>query len=178
MPCATRRWRCRGAYTLTRRPGHRVQLDLLAGFTLEHSAHRQAGSALDSVQQGSGVVTSDFDERAAYNNLLLSAGPGGRCRLGTHFELLYDLLYNVNIRSDRVYQIQGLTPSSALGLRCRFGHQAALPLLKKASPIGEAFLMPISGLRQVKFFFLLEKTVFHFGKNNALSTFSSTRYVN
>ncbi|MVN75077.1 outer membrane beta-barrel protein [Hymenobacter sp. HMF4947] len=109
-----------GRYTLTRKPAHRVQFDLLAGFTLEHSAYREAGSVLDSVQQGS-AVASTFDERYAHDNLLFGAGPSVRYRLGAHFELLYDLLYNANISTNRLYQIQGVTTSSALGLRYRFG---------------------------------------------------------
>jgi hypothetical protein len=107
-------------YTLTRQPAHRVQFDLLGGFTWEHSSYRDYGSRADSVQ-GS-LVISAFDERGNTNRLLLTLGPSVRYHFGQHLELFYDLLLNTSVISNQYYQIKGITSSSALGLRYRFGH--------------------------------------------------------
>jgi hypothetical protein len=109
-------------YTLTRKPAHRMQFDLLGGFTWEHSSYRDYGSRADSVQ--SSLVVSAYDDRSNANRLLLSIGPSVRYRFGQHLELFYDLLFNKRLTSVsyQYYEIGGITSSSALGLRYRFGH--------------------------------------------------------
>jgi hypothetical protein len=107
-------------YTLTRQPVHRMQFDLLGGFTWEHSSYRDHGSRADSVQ--SSLVVSAYDERSNANRMLLSLGPSVRYRFGQHLELFYDLLFNKRLASNQYYEIEGITSSSALGLRYRFGH--------------------------------------------------------
>jgi hypothetical protein len=107
-------------YTLTRQLAHRMQFDLLGGFTWEHSSYRDYGSRADSVQ--SSLVMSAYDERSNANRLLLALGPSVRYRFGQHLELFYDLLFNKRLASNQYYEIEGITSSSALGLRYRFGH--------------------------------------------------------
>jgi hypothetical protein len=106
-------------YTLTRKPAHRMQFDLLGGFTWEHSSYRDYGSRADSVQ--SSLVMSAYDDRSKANRLLLNLGPSVRYRFGQHLELFYDLLFNKRLASNQYYEIEGITSSSALGLRYRFG---------------------------------------------------------
>jgi hypothetical protein len=107
-------------YTLTRQPAHRVQFDVLGGFTWEHSSYHEYGSRADSVQ--SSLILSAYDERASTNRLLLTLGPSVRCRLSQHLELFYDLLFNKRLTPNQYYGMEGITSSSALGLRYRFGH--------------------------------------------------------
>lgn len=107
-------------YMLTRQPAHRMQFDVLGGFTWEHSSYRDYGSRADSVQ--SNLVVSAYDERSNANRLLLNLGASVRYRFGQHLELFYDLLFNKRLASSQYYEIESLTSSSALGLRYRFGH--------------------------------------------------------
>jgi hypothetical protein len=107
-------------YTLTRQPAHRVQFDVLGGFTWEHSSYRDYGSRADSVQNS--LVLSAYEERSNTNRLLLTLGPSVRYCFGPHLTLFYDLLFNTSVVSNQDYQIKGITSSSALGLRYRFGH--------------------------------------------------------
>jgi hypothetical protein len=107
-------------YTLTRQLAHRVQFDVLGGFTWEHSSYHNYGSRADSVQ--SNLVLSSYDEQTRVNGLLLTVGPSVRCRVSQHMELFYDLLFNTSVASNQYYQLQSVTTSSALGLRYRFGH--------------------------------------------------------
>ena len=107
-------------YTLTRNPAHRVQFDALGGFTLEHGSGFDRGTYSDSLG-GTRNVTS-YAYRASRNTLLLTAGIGTRFRLSRHFELTYDLTLSKALTNDSpTGQFQGLTSSSALGLRYRFG---------------------------------------------------------
>ncbi|GAB3863978.1 hypothetical protein GCM10028824_00910 [Hymenobacter segetis] len=107
-------------YTLTRNPAHRVQFDALGGFTLEHGSGYERGTRADSL--GGALVVSPYGYRTSRNTLLLTAGIGTRYRLGRHFELTYDFTLNKALTNDSpTGQFQGLTRSSALGLRYRFG---------------------------------------------------------
>lgn len=106
-------------YTLTRKPEHRVQFDAVGGFTWERASYRDAGTRADSVQNS--LIISNYDEGSAANRLLLTIGPSVRYRFGRHLDLYYELLFNTSLASSEYYQIKGLTSSSALGLRYRFG---------------------------------------------------------
>ena len=106
-------------YTLTRKPGHRLQFDALGGFALEHRRGTNRGTYLDSLN-GSRDVRS-YDTRGSNNNLLLTAGLGTRFRLSPRFELTSDFTVNKSL-SGYGYQ-RGLTSSQALGLRYRFGRR-------------------------------------------------------
>ncbi|MGY3087796.1 hypothetical protein ACVWYF_000822 [Hymenobacter sp. UYAg731] len=109
-------------YTLTRNPAHRVQFDALGGFTLEHSSGFERGTRADSL--GGALIVNPYSSRAARNTLLLTAGLGTRVRLSQHFELTYDFTLNKALTSDSpTGHFQGLTSSSALGLRYRFGRR-------------------------------------------------------
>lgn len=107
-------------YTLTRQPAHRLQFDLLGGFTLEHGSYRSRGTTADSARV---PFAAPFDNRASSTSLLLTFGPSVRYRLGSRFELLYDFTLNTRLVSDQPYSIRGLTTASALGLRYRFGRR-------------------------------------------------------
>lgn len=107
-------------YTLTRNPAHRLQFDALGGFTLERGTLFSRGTQVDSA--GGTRNVTNFSNRFSRNTLLLTAGLGTRYRLGQHFELTYDFTLNKALTNDRpTGQFQGLTSSSALGLRYRFG---------------------------------------------------------
>ena len=108
-------------YTLTRKPEHRLQFDVLGGFTWERSSYRDSGTRADSVQ--SSLVTSDYDNHQTINRLLLTIGPSVRYRFGQHLEVFYNFLIDTNLVSSQYYQIQGITTGSALGLRYRFGQR-------------------------------------------------------
>ena len=108
-------------YTLTRKPEHHLQFDVLGGFTWEHSSYHDTGTRADSVQ--SSLVVSPYDNQSAINRLLLTVGPSVRYRFGQHLEVFYNFLIDTNLASSQYYQIQGITTGSALGLRYRFGQR-------------------------------------------------------
>ncbi|MET4076297.1 outer membrane beta-barrel protein [Hymenobacter sp. UYCo722] len=109
-----------GRYTLTRNPAHRVQFDALGGFTLEHASGFDRGTYSDSL--GGTRNVTNYSYRASRNTLLLTAGIGTRFRLSRHVELTYDFTLNKALTNyGSTGQFQGLTSSSALGLRYRFG---------------------------------------------------------
>jgi len=104
-----------GRYTLTKQPAHRLQFDLLGGFTLEHGRYRDRGTTTDSTQAGS------FDNQHSTNSLLFSFGPSVRYRLGSAFELFTDYTFNVRLATSEAYQPERVTTAGSLGLRYRFG---------------------------------------------------------
>lgn len=108
-------------YILTRKPEHRLQFDVLGGFTWERSSYRDSGARADSVQ--SSLVISPYDDQSTVNRLLLTVGPSVRYRFGQHLEVFYNLLFDTSLASSHYYQIKGITSSSALGLRYRFGQR-------------------------------------------------------
>lgn len=105
-------------YTLTANPTHRLQFDALGGFTLERSNSNSRGTQTNYAS-GSVASTSDYSFGYAQNNLLLTGGVGARYRLSQHFELTYD--FTVNKALSGYGYDHGVTTSSALGLRYRFG---------------------------------------------------------
>ncbi|WP_046245043.1 outer membrane beta-barrel protein [Hymenobacter terrenus] len=109
-----------GRYTLTRKLNHRLQFDLLGGFTLEHRIYRTRGIAIDSAQNNQ--VNTPYDYRTSFNTALVTAGPSVRYRFGEHFELQYDLTFNTRLNSGNYYH-EGITTSNSLGLRYRFGRR-------------------------------------------------------
>ena len=108
-------------YTLTRNAAHRVQFDALGGFTLQHYFGRDQGTRVDSL--GGTRNSSPYTNRYSETSLLLTAGLGTRYRLSRHFDLTLDLLLNRAVLGDTYTPPMrlGLTGSSALGLRYRFG---------------------------------------------------------
>ncbi|MFD2718534.1 outer membrane beta-barrel protein [Hymenobacter monticola] len=113
-------------YTLTRQPGHRLQFDALGGLTLEHRRGTDRGTYTDSL--GGRRNASPYDDRAAVNTLLLTAGLGTRYRLSSRFDLTLDLLLNRSLNapapSPIFYNFQnGFSSSAALGVRYRFGRK-------------------------------------------------------
>lgn len=108
-------------YTLTRKPAHHLQFDVLGGFTWERSSYRDTGTRADSVQRS--LVVSPYDDQSAINQLLLTVGPSVRYGFGQHLEVFYNLLFDTSLASSQYYQMKGITSSSALGLRYRFGQR-------------------------------------------------------
>ena len=109
-----------GRYLLTRKASHRMQFDVLGGFTLEHYRNRTRYTRTD----GTGSVPdSDFD--SVYTGLVLSAGPGVRYRFGPHLEATYNLLLNAYLLGDDsgYFLYHRSTASMALGLQYRFGRR-------------------------------------------------------
>jgi hypothetical protein len=104
-----------GRYTLTRQPAHRVQFDLLGGFTLEHGSYRDRGTTTDSTQAGS------YDKQYSSNSLLFTFGPSVRFRLHKSLELFSDYTFNVRLAATEAYQPERVTTAGSLGLRYRFG---------------------------------------------------------
>jgi hypothetical protein len=107
-----------GRYTLTRKAAHRLQFDVLGGFGLEHQSYRSRGTQTRIDQQT--LTTNSYDERSTYTDLVFTLGPNVRYRFGERLELVYDLLFNTDLRS-KSYLTQGITGGMALGLRYRFG---------------------------------------------------------
>ncbi|MDO7853801.1 outer membrane beta-barrel protein [Hymenobacter convexus] len=108
-------------YTLTRKPGHRLQFDALGGFALEHRRGTDRGTYIDST--GGRRNENSYDDRASDNALLITAGLGTRYRLSPRFDLTLDLLLNRSLTSPPENYRAGLTGSGALGLRYRFGRR-------------------------------------------------------
>jgi hypothetical protein len=108
-------------YTLTRKPEHHLQFDVLGGFTLEHYSYHDAGNQTDSLSLQKTTVTTPYDYHHSDNTFLVSAGFSARYRFGQRLELVYDLATNYDVSSSRLYAYRGFTGSTALGLRYRFG---------------------------------------------------------
>lgn len=108
-------------YTLTRKPAHRMQFDLLGGFGLESPHSRSQGTRSDSVQ--SSLVATPYTYRFSKNDLLFTLGLSTRYRLSQRFELTYDFTISSVVASDKTYPISRLTGANALGLRYRFGQR-------------------------------------------------------
>ena len=111
-------------YTLTRKPAHRLQFDLLGGIGMEHGSAYSRGSHSDSLS-GS-LQTTNYSYRGSQNMLVLTLGASARYRLNPRFELNFDLTTNYAVADEiRTYvkPLQGFTGSAALGLRYRFGKQ-------------------------------------------------------
>jgi Outer membrane protein beta-barrel domain len=104
-------------YTLTRQPAHRLQVDVLGGFTLLHATSYARG--FDRNDSSGSPQTTSFDVHSAATDLLLTAGLGLRYRLTSRFGLNLDVTTNRNISRPTTYT--GFTGSTALGLRYGFG---------------------------------------------------------
>jgi hypothetical protein len=105
-------------YTLTRKPAHRLQFDGLAGVALEHSSGYYRGTQSDSL--GGSLNAQPFSNRSTQNVLVLNFGLGARYRLSPRLELNFDLLAS-SVLPGSSYRVHGLTSTSTLGLRYRFG---------------------------------------------------------
>ena len=112
-----------GRYTLTANPAHRLQVDALGGFTLEHSIRSNQGTFIDGSQGA--AVSNNYDYTSTRNTLLLTGGVGARYRLSRRFGLTYDFTVNKVLNNTNDYGGSNigntLTTSHALGLRYQFG---------------------------------------------------------
>ena len=106
-------------YTLTRKPAHRFQADVLGGIKVEYSRYRDAGT-YTTHDQATPAVTP-FEYPATYSSTLLSLGASLRYRVAPRLEAVYDLTFDQPISKGDAYY--GLRPQAtmALGLRYRFG---------------------------------------------------------
>ena len=108
-----------GRYTLTRQAAHRLQFDVLAGFTLEHTHNIAYQTRTDS-------ATAPVASTTAYNRstLLATAGLGVRYRFGPRLEATYNLLLSTTLAdltsSPGYYRGSS---SMALGVQYRFGRR-------------------------------------------------------
>jgi hypothetical protein len=107
-------------YTLTRKPQHRFQADLLGGFTLEREHYNALATRTFSDSTHANVVTANSDDTFRSNNILLTAGASARYRFGRHLETLLDFTLNQRLTNTRD-RYNALTSATALGLRYRFG---------------------------------------------------------
>ncbi|MDJ0364617.1 outer membrane beta-barrel protein [Hymenobacter sp. H14-R3] len=104
-------------YTLTRRATHRLQVDLLGGFTLEKE--RAATSYQYTTFDGTGAVFSSSTNTSAYRYSVgqLTAGLSARYRCTPHLDAVLDATLNSPL--SRLESPPSL--AGALGLRYRFG---------------------------------------------------------
>jgi hypothetical protein len=102
-------------YTLTRKPDHRFQVDVVGGFSYHHQYYHGIGSQeYTNASKGTTVVTNR-DDTFPYNESFLNIGPSLRYRVGQRLEVVYDFLLNQSLaRNDS-------EATMALGLRYRFG---------------------------------------------------------
>ena len=107
-------------YTLTRKPQHRFQADLLGGFTLERERYSTLATQTYSDSTRANIVTTNSDDTFRSNNLLLTAGASARYRFGRHLEAVLDFTLNQRLTNTRD-RYNSLTSATALGLRYRFG---------------------------------------------------------
>lgn len=100
-------------FTGTRRPEHRAQFDVLAGFTVVHGSYLQISEQYDDQQR-----VSLHEERAERTTgLAFSGGLSARYRLGRHLEAVGDAVLN---RAFADHPQVAFRPTYALGLRYRF----------------------------------------------------------
>lgn len=106
-------------YTLTRKPAHHFQFDVLGGLTLIHQSVRVTGnetySYADYPQSPSTII--DRNDSYPYNSLNANLGPEFRYRFGQRLEAVGDILFNLPLTG--IYH--NLDSSVALGLRYHFG---------------------------------------------------------
>ncbi|MGI4832024.1 MAG: outer membrane beta-barrel protein [Janthinobacterium lividum] len=104
--------------TLTRQAAHRLQVDMLAGLTLEHQRY-----LWNSVRTDSAAAPVAASYSTTTTGLLVTAGPGLRYRFGPHLEATYNLLFSAGLAgfADSFYS-RG-SASTALGVQYRFGHR-------------------------------------------------------
>lgn len=107
-------------YTLTRKPTHHVQFDVLGGLSLDHAreSFNRTHTDIDSVQTV--IATTYSEERYTDTNFLLTAGLSTRYRFSQRLEAVLDVTLS---RSFLRGQYSGYPGSTALGLRYRFGQR-------------------------------------------------------
>ncbi len=103
-------------YTLSRRPAHRLQADLLGGLALVHAAYRSAGTITDSVQ----TVVSNYEYHTATTGFYFVLGPSLRYRAGQHVDLTSDFVFNLLLNNRSSFSPSRASATLALGLRYRF----------------------------------------------------------
>ncbi|GAB3638216.1 hypothetical protein GCM10027422_38060 [Hymenobacter arcticus] len=107
-------------YTLTRKPEHRVQFDVLGGLTLDHDRTHYDNSRTDTDSLQNVIGTVGYNERYSRTNFLLTGGLSTRYRFSQRLEAVLDVTLS---RSFLQGQYAGFPGSTALGLRYRFGQR-------------------------------------------------------
>jgi hypothetical protein len=107
-------------YTLTRQPTHRVQFDVLGGFTFDYERTHLAYSRLDSDSLLTIITTQGYDEHFSRTDFLLTGGLSTRYRFSQRLEAVLDVTLS---RSFLRGQYSGYPGATALGLRYRFGQR-------------------------------------------------------
>jgi len=107
-------------YTLTRQPAHRLQADVLGGFTVV--ANRYSASLLQTDSSRT-PATIRYAHSGTDFSYLLTAGASVRYRLGQRLEALLDFTLNYDIDREHhaAVNTSEVTGATALGLRYRFG---------------------------------------------------------
>jgi hypothetical protein len=102
-------------YTLTRKPDHRFQIDVVGGLAYDHQYYRGVVSEeYTNVSQGTST-SANYDNTFPYNEASIIIGPSLRYRFGQRLDIVYDLLLNQPLTR------QSNAGSMALGIRYRFG---------------------------------------------------------
>jgi len=106
-------------YTLTKKPHHRFQADVIGGVKFEYNRYHDVGTQT-TPSQPTPVVTP-YDNPSTYNSTQLSIGPSLRYRIVARLEAVYDFTFDQPVSSGG--SRYGLRPTSsmALGLRYHFG---------------------------------------------------------
>ncbi len=107
-------------HTLTRKPQHRFQADLLGGFTLERERYNTLSTSTYRDSTRTSVYTANRDDTFRSTNLLLTAGISTRYRFSQHLEAVLDFTLSKRLTNLRA-GYSSLTSATALGLRYRFG---------------------------------------------------------
>jgi hypothetical protein len=106
-------------YTLTHKPAHHFQFDLVGGLILIqqrlHITTNETYSYVDYPQSPSTNVA--YDNSDPFHSLNVNVGPSFRYRFGQRFEAVGDILFFLPLTNDYLR----LDASTALGLRYRFG---------------------------------------------------------
>ncbi|RZK29308.1 MAG: hypothetical protein EOO63_09330, partial [Hymenobacter sp.] len=111
-------WSLLARYNLTRKPTQRVQFEVTGGTSVERGAYRITG--FDTNYQNP-TINDSYDRQYAEYTFLLAAGASMRYQFGPRIHLVYDLLLNQAVVTNRDYPHRSPTGAMTLGLRYRFG---------------------------------------------------------
>ncbi|RZK95021.1 MAG: hypothetical protein EOO62_30270 [Hymenobacter sp.] len=106
-------------YTLTKKPHHRFQADVIGGVKFEYNRYHDIGTQTTPGQPT--PVATAYDNPSTYNSTQLSIGPSLRYRIAARLQAVYDLTFDQPVSNGG--SRYGLRPTStiALGLRYHFG---------------------------------------------------------
>jgi hypothetical protein len=106
-------------YTISRQP-HRLQADVLGGFTWQHVRYHDT-ETITQVFRGAEASTNTYETNVLADDLLLTAGPSVRYAIGQHLEAMLDATLNCALNSPHNPNTTTITAAGTLGLRYRFG---------------------------------------------------------